>query len=76
MNHQYDEPFFDVTKELGDVPERIDRKIYAPLSADNGVVYIRAQTPSADALYAVNVETGKPVWDPLDLSKVYSSEEE
>jgi outer membrane protein assembly factor BamB len=60
VNLQYDE-LFDVTKELGDIPENIDRKIKAPLTADNGVVYIKAQTTSEDVLYAVNVET-KQTW--------------
>ena len=60
-NHQFNE-LFDVTQEFGDVPTNIDRVIRAPLSADDGVVYIKAQTASEDVLYAVNVETQKPLW--------------
>lgn len=52
----------DVREEIGDIPKGTDRKINSPLSADNGVVYVKAQTPSEDALYAVNVETQRPLW--------------
>ncbi len=52
----------DVRGEIGDIAKKIDRKIYAPLSADNGVIYIKAQTPSEDALYAVNVGTQATLW--------------
>jgi outer membrane protein assembly factor BamB len=52
----------DVREEIGDIAKNIDRKIYAPLSADNGVVYIKAQTSSEDALYAVNVGTQETLW--------------
>ena len=52
----------DVREEIGDIPENTGRKINAPLSADNGVVYVKAQTSSEDALYAVNVETQKQMW--------------
>jgi outer membrane protein assembly factor BamB len=52
----------DVRGEIGDIAKNIDRKIYAPLSADNGVVYIKAQTSSADALYAVSVGTQETLW--------------
>ena len=51
-----------MTQGFGDVPTNIDRVIRAPLSADDGVVYIKAQTASEDVLYAVNVETQKPLW--------------
>ncbi|MFC1938732.1 PQQ-binding-like beta-propeller repeat protein [Chloroflexota bacterium] len=70
VNHQHDK-LFDVTIKHGDIPEKIDRKIYAPLSADNGVVYIKAQTSSEDALYAVNIETQVTMWS---QSLVISSE--
>ena len=37
-------------------------KIVEGTIADSGVVYIKAQTPSEDALYAVNVETQRLLW--------------
>jgi outer membrane protein assembly factor BamB len=52
----------NVREEIGDVPKKPDRKIYAPLSADSGVVYIKTQTSSEDALYAVDVETQVALW--------------
>jgi outer membrane protein assembly factor BamB len=52
----------DVREEIGAILKNTDRKIKAPLTADNSVVYIKAQTSSEDALYAVNVETQKPLW--------------
>jgi outer membrane protein assembly factor BamB len=59
----------DVREETEKVSKNTDRKINAPLSADNGVVYIKAQTPSEDALYAVNVETQRLMWsEPLVIS--------
>lgn len=60
-NYQKDS-LIDVREEMGDIPKGTDRKINSPLSADSGVVYIKAQTPSEDALYAVNVETQRPLW--------------
>jgi len=38
------------------------QKIYAPLSASDGVVYIHAQASKQDTLYAVNVETKLTLW--------------
>ena len=56
------ESHLDVRKETEEVPENVDREIKAPLSTDDGVVYIKAQTSSEDALYAVDVETGDLLW--------------
>ena len=59
----------DVREETEKVPKSTEREIRSPLSADNGVVYIKAQTSSEDALYAVNVETQKLLWsEPLIIS--------
>ena len=52
----------DVREATEKAPKNTDRKIYAPLSAANSVVYIKAQTSSEDALYAVNVETEQILW--------------
>jgi len=38
------------------------QKVLAPLSASDGIVYIKAQTSSGDRLYAVNVETQAMLW--------------
>jgi outer membrane protein assembly factor BamB len=40
-------------------------KIFAPLGADKGIVYIHTQEP--ETLYALNVETGVTLWS-LPLS--------
>ncbi len=61
-SQQKRQPIIDVREEIGDIPKNIDRKIYSPLSAENGIVYIKAQTSSEDALYAVNVETQATLW--------------
>ncbi len=61
-SYQKGQLIVDVRGEIGDIAKNIDRKIYAPLSADNGVIYIKAQTPSQDALYAVNVGTQETLW--------------
>lgn len=37
-------------------------KIYAPLCASNGVIYIHTQTSKQDALYALNAQTGVTLW--------------
>jgi outer membrane protein assembly factor BamB len=50
--------------DIGDEGE----KIYAPLSASDGTVYIHAQTTKKDTLYAVIVKTGGEVWRPVALS--------
>ena len=44
------------------------QEVYAPLGASDGVVYIHAQTPKEDLLYAVEVETGEEAWSPVTLS--------
>ena len=47
-----------------------NQKVLAPLSADNGVVYIKVQTASEDTLYAVNVTTQATLWSqPLIISE-------
>lgn len=61
-SHQKGPLIIDVREEIGSIPENTERKIRAPLSADSGVVYIKAQTASEDALYAVDVETQKLLW--------------
>ncbi len=61
-SHQKGLPIIDVREEIGKVPKNTGREIKAPLSADNGVVYIKAQTSSEDALYAVDVETQATLW--------------
>jgi len=38
------------------------QKVLAPLSASDGIVYVKAQTSSEDRLYAVNVETQATLW--------------
>jgi len=50
--------------DLGDDKE----EIYAPLSASEGVVYIHAQTPKHDTLYAVDAKTGIEAWRSVTLS--------
>jgi len=37
-------------------------KIYAPLCAGDGVVYIHTQTSKQDTLYALNAQTGVTLW--------------
>jgi outer membrane protein assembly factor BamB len=61
-NYQKGQPIIDVREESGDIAKSTSRKIYAPLSADNGVVYIKAQTASEDALYAVDVARQQTLW--------------
>lgn len=55
-------PIIDVREESGDIPKSTSRRIYAPLSADNGVVYIKAQTASEGVLYAVDVARQETLW--------------
>lgn len=71
--YQKSPPIIDVREETEKVQKNIDRKINAPLSADNEVVYIKAQTSSKDALYAVNVEKPEP---PLWSKSLLISEED
>ena len=52
-------PLFDVGND--------GQEIYAPLAASDGVVYIHAQTPKEDFLYAVEVEMGEEAWKPVPL---------
>lgn len=47
----------------------LEEKIYAPLCASNGVVYIHAQTSEQDTLYALNTQTGVTLWSLLLSSK-------
>jgi len=47
-------------KWLATVTEK--EKVYAPLSASDGIVYIHTQTSGHDTLYALNAETGVTLW--------------
>ncbi len=60
--YQKGQPIIDVREESGDIPKSTSRRVYAPLSASNGVVYIKAQTASEDALYAVDVARQQTLW--------------
>jgi outer membrane protein assembly factor BamB len=43
-------------------------KIYAPLCASNGVIYIHTQNSKQDTLYALDAQTGAEVWRPVPLT--------
>ncbi len=44
------------------------QEIYAPLCVGGGVIYIHAQTPKQDTLYAVEADTRLEVWNAVSLS--------
>jgi outer membrane protein assembly factor BamB len=43
-------------------------KIYAPLCASNGVIYVHTRNSKEDTLYALNAQTGVEVWRPVPLT--------
>ena len=43
----------------------LEEKIYAPLAASKGIVYIHTEK---DTLYALNAQRGVDVWRPIKLS--------
>jgi outer membrane protein assembly factor BamB len=61
-SYQKGSPLIDVKEESDNVAKSTSRRIYAPLSAAGGVVYIKAQTASEDALYAVDVAGRQLRW--------------
>jgi outer membrane protein assembly factor BamB len=61
-SYQKGTPLINVREATEDVAKSSSRMIYAPLSAAGGVVYIKAQTASEDALYAVDVAERETLW--------------
>lgn len=58
-NNRTGSPIFDVAE---------DEVINAPLCASDSIIYIHAQSPKHDKLYAFNTETRREVWAPVSLS--------
>jgi len=44
----------------------LEQKIFAPLYANDGVIYVHTQEP--ETLHALNMQTGVEVWPPIKLS--------